>query len=86
MILMTYRGYIRNGVAVLDGSTNLPEGTPVRIEVDNAASDFSQIKTVDELAAERGVKPVNSLEELAIDWPEDDSIDEFLTLIREVRR
>jgi len=26
---MTYRGYIKNGVAVLDGTVKLPEGTPV---------------------------------------------------------
>lgn len=84
--MMTYRGHIKNGVAVIEGFPDLPEGTPVRIEVDQADSDFAQAKTVDELAEEQGVKPVNSLDDLAIDWPEEDSIDDLLSLIREVRR
>ena len=83
---MTYRGHIKNGVAVLDGPANLPEGTTVRIEIDQADSDFPEAKTVEELAAEQDFKPVSSLEELAIDWPEEDSIEDFLSLIREVRR
>jgi hypothetical protein len=29
---MTYRGHIKNGVAVLEGGAILPEGTEVRIE------------------------------------------------------
>jgi hypothetical protein len=83
---MTYRGHIKNGVAVLDDSASLPEGTPVRIEVDQADSDFSQSRTVEQMAEEQGVRPTNSPEDLAIDWPEEDSIDHLLSLVREVRR
>jgi hypothetical protein len=83
---MTYRGHIRNGVAVLDTPTPLPDGTPVRVEVDRADSAFWQNKSVDELAREQQVKPIQSIEELRGDWPEEDSIDEFLAFIREARR
>ena len=83
---MTYRGHIRNGVAVLDTPVALPDGTPVRIEVDGDDPSFWQNKTVDELAREQGVRPIQSLDELRGDWPEEDSIDEFLGFLREVRR
>jgi hypothetical protein len=83
---MTYRGHIKNGVAVLDTPVNLPDGTPVRVEVDSSDSEFWNDKTVEELAQEQGVVPTNGLDGLAMDWPEEDSLDEFLALIREVRR
>lgn len=73
-------------MAVLDEPISLPDGTRVRIEVDLPEGDSSRNKTVEELAAEQGVKPLDRIEELAIDWPKEDSIDDFLTLVREVRR
>jgi hypothetical protein len=30
---MTYRGSIKNGKIILDGSPSLPEGAPVKVEV-----------------------------------------------------
>lgn len=83
---MTYAGRIKNGVAVLDEPVTLPEGTPVRVEVERADSDFWQGKSVEQLAREQGVRPIERIEDLAIDWPDDDPIDELLALIREVRR
>lgn len=29
---MTYRGYVKNGVVVLDDAADLAEGTPVRVQ------------------------------------------------------
>lgn len=83
---MTYRGHIKNGVAMLDERVNLPDGTPVRVEVEPLDADFWQGKSVEQLAREQGVKPCTSAGDLAISWPEDESIDEFLTFIREARR
>lgn len=83
---MTYKGHIKNGVAVMDTPGVLPDGTRVRIEVDQIASDFWQNKTAEELAREQGVKPISNFKNLAIDWPKEESVDEFLALIREVRR
>ena len=44
-------------------------------------------RSVEELAAEQGVKPVASIRDLAMDWPDDpaDSVDEFLKQLREWR-
>jgi hypothetical protein len=83
---MVYRGHIKNGVAVPDESVSLPDGTPVRIEVDRADDDFWAGRTVEDLAREQGAKPIQSLGDLAIDWPEEDLIDELIALVREVRR
>ena len=83
---MTFRGYVRNGVAVLDTPVPLPDGTPIRVEVERVSSDFWQNKDAEQLAREQGVKPIGDISELAGDWPEEDSIDEFLAFIREGRR
>jgi hypothetical protein len=42
---------------------------------------------LEELAAEQGVKPVESPKVLRGDfWPEDESLDEFLAWLRKLRR
>jgi hypothetical protein len=83
---MTYRGHIRNGAAVLDSPVALPDGTPVRVEVERADADFWRAKSVDELAREQCVRPIDRADDLGGDWPDDDSLDEFLAFLREVRR
>jgi hypothetical protein len=60
------------------------EGTPSRPAGDDS---FWRHKSIEELAAEKGVKPVTNPEELRGDfWPEDESIDDFLAWLRELRR
>ncbi len=83
---MTFRGHIRNGVAVLDTPVALPDGTEVRVEVERVNSQFWQNASADELVRQQGIKPIQSIDELAGDWPEEDSIEEFLAFIREARR
>jgi hypothetical protein len=83
---MTYQGHIKNGVAVLDDAVRLPDGTQVRVEVERVGSDFWQNKSAEELANEQGVRPIQSLEELSGDWPPEDSVDEFIELVRKARR
>ncbi len=82
---MTLSGQMQNGVAVPDAHVEIPDGTPVQIEVLPAARSFWRNKTVAELAKEQGVGPISNIEELAGDWPPDESIDDFLNLIREIR-
>jgi len=36
---MSYRGHVRNGVVVFEGSVSLPEGTPVTVDVSSAPRD-----------------------------------------------
>ncbi len=39
-----------------------------------------------ELARQQGVKPIKNIKELQGDfWPEDESVDEFLELVRSIR-
>jgi hypothetical protein len=82
---MTFRGHIKNGVAVLDESVALPDGTPVRVEVERVDAAFWEGKGAAELAREQGAKPATSVNDLAANWPEDESVDDFLALIRRSR-
>lgn len=82
---MSYRGHIQKGVAVLDTPVDLPDGAPVVVNIERREADFWQNKSVGELACEQEIQPLLSLEELAGDWPEEDSIDEFLAVLRKVR-
>ena len=83
---MTYRGHIRNGVAVIDTAVTLPEGTPVRIEVEQGRTAFWENKSAAELAQEQAVMPIENPDALAGDWPAEDSVDDFIAFLREARR
>ncbi len=82
---MTYEGHIENGVVVFDRPVPLPEGTEVRIEplrpVEQRESpshdEFWRDRTLDEVAAEQGVKPVTDLDEARGGWPKDELDDGF---------
>lgn len=50
---MTYRGHIKNGVAVLDAQIKLPDGTPVQVDIQPSDSDFWRGKNVEETAQEQ---------------------------------
>jgi hypothetical protein len=82
---MTYRGYIKDGVAVLDEAVALPDGTPVRIEVSRVDAAFWEGKSAAELAREQGIGPATEVSDLVGDWPADESVDDFLMLIRRGR-
>ena len=83
---MTVTGRITQGKIELSQPVGLPEGTEVRVEVTPLDSSFWSNLSADELARRQGTLPVTSLDDLTGDWPPEDSIDEFLRLIREVRR
>jgi hypothetical protein len=95
---MTYRGHVENGVVLLDDPVRLPDGTEVSVrpvvgshpgqsEPSGAAdsSSFWQPLSIAELAEQQQVSPAQSLEELAGDWPEDESLDQFLDSLRRDR-
>ena len=82
---MTYRGHIENGVALLDARIDLPDGTPVRVEVEPIDADFWRNSSAQELACQQGVKPCINPGDLAGDWPAEESLDDFLALIRRSR-
>ncbi len=82
---MTYEGHIENGVVVFDRPVALPEGTEVRVEpllpVEHRETpwqeEFWRNRTLDEVAAEQGMKPVSDLDEALGGWPEDELDDAF---------
>ncbi len=94
---MTYRGHVQNGVVLIDDPVRLPDGTEVSVrpvmdsrpgqpEPGGAAdSSFWQSLSVAELAEQQQVPPAQSLEELAGDWPEDESLDEFFDSLQRDR-
>jgi hypothetical protein len=82
---MTYKGQIKNGIAVLDTPCPLPEGTPVLVEVDSL-SGFRSNKTVDDLVKEQGTVRTDDLKKLVMDWPAEDSLEELQLLVRNARR
>lgn len=82
---MIYRGRMLNGVAVPDVPANVPDGTLVEIDVSEQPSEFWQNRDVESLRLEQQVSAVRSLEELAGDWPEEDSVEDFAAFVREAR-
>ena len=87
---MPYLGHIENGVVVFSAPIALPEGTVVRVEpVEAPVGDFWYPLSLDELAERQGVKPIESLDELAGGWPEeelDDGFEEAVARWREEER
>jgi hypothetical protein len=83
--LMTYRGRIKNGVPVLETPVALPEGMRVRVDVEPAESEFWTGKTIEELARVQGVATVTNPATLVMEWPEDESIDDLMALVRKAR-
>ena len=82
---MIYRGQMLNGVAVPDLPANLPDGTPVEIDVVGRESEFWRNKDVETLRSEQRVQAVDSIDELAGDWPEEDSVEDLVALVRKAR-
>ena len=83
---MTMTGKISRGRIELSEAVKLPEGTDVRVEVTPLDPSFWANLPAEELARRQNVLPLQSLADLTGDWPPEDSIDEFLRLVREVRR
>jgi hypothetical protein len=82
---MTYRGHIENGVAVLDEPGDLPDGTPVVIQPMGTFA-FQENLSVAQLFERQQVQPATQPSDLAGDWPAGDSLEEFLSAVREGRR
>jgi hypothetical protein len=61
-------------------------GDPTR-PLPGPGSFFEPTPSIDELAAQQGVRPVERFEDLLGDfWPEDESIDDFIATVRRWRR
>jgi hypothetical protein len=84
---MSYSGRIENGMIVFNEPVSLPDGTDVRVEPVNAPmGDFWHPLSLDELAEQQGVKPIESLDDLAGGWPESELNDGFEDAVVQWRR
>lgn len=88
---MEFRGIFEDGVVRPTGPVDLPEGTEVEFHAKQNGAAKPELKnweskSVEELAREQGVGPVNYLADLGIGWPEDEDVDEFIEAVRQWRR
>jgi predicted DNA-binding antitoxin AbrB/MazE fold protein len=95
-----FRGIFEEGVVRPIEPVDLPDGTEVEFrarlrtpvkqdDIDGRSGEFWRARSLDELAAEQGVRPIKSIDELAARWPDDDpadSVDEFIRHLREWRK
>jgi hypothetical protein len=95
---MTYRGRVEKGVVLLEDGEALPDGTEVSVRPIRKTQDvedpmreafpggeFWQTQTLTELAEQQGVVVPLDLDELAAEWPEDESLDDFLEIVKQSR-
>jgi hypothetical protein len=82
---MTVTGTVENGQIILAAPLDLPNGTSVEVELRLISAEFWKGVPLDELAKRQGILAPPALADLAGDWPEEDSIDEFLASVREGR-
>lgn len=83
---MRFDGRIENGVAVLEDASALPEGTRVCVEAQPIDSTFWENKSLQQLAVEQMDGNLTDVSQLAVDWPDEDPLDDLSTFVREVRR
>ena len=84
---MIIRGSVEDGKVVPDEPMGLPDGSSVRILIDREESAFWKDKTLVELAEEQGVSDVGPMGEAQTDWwPPEESVDDFLDWLREIRK
>lgn len=84
-VLVRGRVERQQGKVVRVAVTKLVRVTDGAAEADERYGGFWENLDADELARRQGVGPVDDLSKLTGDWPSEDSIDEFLEYVREVR-
>ena len=89
--LRRQRVRVRGRLERLKGRVTSAVVTAVDLVADHVAEPdpryggFWEKLSLEEMAARQAAMPVTDLDALAIDWPEGDSVDEFLDTIRRMR-
>jgi hypothetical protein len=97
---MEFKGYVDKGWIKPTEPISLPEGTPVVFSA--AKTRASTVRTrkateqvlihgwksqpLADLSRSQGTTPLKSLDQLAGDWPDSNSIDDFLKSVRKGRK
>jgi hypothetical protein len=78
---------MRPGTAPMPRKTKTRSRVPLLRRRRKTGAQGGRARTVEQLAAEQGVRPVHDPRELRGDfWPEAESTDDFLSWLREIRR
>lgn len=86
---MDFRGIIDHGVVRPLEPLTLPDGTEVEcrpVDCHSIDDSFWQNPSIRDLAARQGISAPPRAADLAGDWPDADSLDDFLADFRTVRR
>ncbi|MEK6703804.1 MAG: hypothetical protein AABZ53_16210 [Planctomycetota bacterium] len=92
---MDFKGYVDKGWIKPTEPMKLPNGTPVTFtRAKKSASRNGKAmkikgwksRSLSELTKDQGTAPLKSLDQLAGDWPRNESIEEFLKSVRKVRK
>lgn len=92
---MDFQGIFENGVVRPTEPVSLPQGAKVEFhavgehiesKIERSTQAFFANRPPDELLRASGVRPLRSVDDLAIDWPPEDDIDDFIRRLREWRR
>lgn len=81
---MTTTGTIEHGRIVLAAPLDLPDGMAVEVSL-RPLGGFWEKPSLEELARRQDISAPTSPADVAGDWPEEDSLDEFLAQVREGR-
>lgn len=68
---MTYRGRVKNGVVLVEGNVDLPEGIEVRIELENGGEAVSPSLDSEPTIGQKLAALARKFESLPCDLPED---------------
>lgn len=71
MSIVTYRGWVKNGVVLVEGDVELPEGIEVRIELENGAEAVSPSRDREPTIGQKLAALGRWAETLPCDLPED---------------
>lgn len=83
---MRLTGRLEHGQILLAAPLDLPDGTSVEVELRLVSPEFWRGVPLAEVASRQHVLLPPTLADLAGEWPEDDSIDEFLATVHEGRK
>ena len=82
---MTMLGKIEHGRIVLPLPLDFPDGTSIEVDLRPLPTGFWNTPSISDFRRQQKTEALRSVNDLAGDWPDSDSIDDFLVNLREGR-